>query len=42
MLVIVKVHAKRFAGGLRMADAIAAFVQITVTVRLFVVTRRAH
>ncbi|EOV98603.1 lysozyme [Escherichia coli KTE98] len=38
----VKVHAKRFAGGLRMADAIAAFVQITVTVRLFVVTRRAH
>ncbi len=33
---------KRFAGGLRMADAIAAFVQITVTVRLFVVTRRAH
>ena len=33
---------RRFAGGLRMADAIAAFVQITVTVRLFVVTRRAH
>ncbi|ONG14965.1 lysozyme, partial [Escherichia coli] len=42
MLVIEKVPAKRFAGGLRTVAETAVFVQTTVTVRYPVVTRRAR
>ena len=42
MLVIEKVPAKRFAGGLRTVAETAVFAQTTVTVRYPVVTRRAR